>query len=164
MHVPNTHPIAKPPTTAETYRAGREWRRAFATQEAAAQKPPNITTGRGPYRSTSQPSTGDNHVFTKIMMVNATWIAARLQWFSSCIGLTNSVHPYCRLASRTVERTAKASCAHRARQFHWVFCGVIKPSRCYFAGGGACKIFQGGIHSAFFVRNARHRKPHLDSA
>src|SRR5215831_7403987 len=38
---------------------------------------------------------------------------ARSQWFSFCIGLTNSVQPYCMLESMTVHATIKASCAHR---------------------------------------------------
>src|SRR3954466_2617394 len=38
---------------------------------------------------------------------------ARSQWFSFCIGLTNSVQPYCMFESMTVHATIKASCAQR---------------------------------------------------
>src|SRR5260370_41008913 len=60
--------------------------------------PPIKTTMLGPKRSTNQPSIGTSHVSVNTKMLNATWIAARPQWYLASIGLTNSVHPYCRLA------------------------------------------------------------------
>ena len=48
---------------------------------------------------------------TKI--VNATWMAARVQPYFSEIGLTNSVHPYCRLAIIAMQTMPIASCPHR---------------------------------------------------
>src|SRR5580765_4366990 len=38
---------------------------------------------------------------------------ARSQWFSFCIGLTNSVQPYCMFESMTVQATISANCAQR---------------------------------------------------
>src|SRR5215468_867855 len=46
-------------------------------------------------------------------MVNATWIAARPQWYFWSIGLTNSVQPYCRLAIITMQMMPKISWPQR---------------------------------------------------
>src|SRR5450759_4936010 len=45
-------------------------------------------------------------------MVNATWIEARPQWYFSSIGLTNSVQPYCRLATLAMQMMPMMSCVH----------------------------------------------------
>src|SRR5262249_40952282 len=46
-------------------------------------------------------------------MVNATWIAARPQWYFWSIGLTNSVQPYCRFAIITMQMMPKTSWPQR---------------------------------------------------
>src|SRR5436190_14390693 len=43
----------------------------------------------------------------------ATWIAARPQWYLASIGLTNNVHPYCRLATIAMQTMPKNNCSHR---------------------------------------------------
>ena len=49
------------------------------THPAAHRKPPTTTTIRGPYLSTNQPSIGTSQVSVTTKMVNATWIADRVQ-------------------------------------------------------------------------------------
>src|SRR5262249_23949877 len=46
-------------------------------------------------------------------MVNATWMAARPQWYFWSIGVTNSVQPYCRLAIITMQMMPKMSWPQR---------------------------------------------------
>jgi hypothetical protein len=46
-------------------------------------------------------------------MVNATWMAARPQWYFWSIGLTNSVQPYCRLAIITMQMMPKINWPQR---------------------------------------------------
>src|SRR5262249_23437837 len=46
-------------------------------------------------------------------MVNATWMAARPQWYFWSIGLTNKVQPYCRLAIITMQMMPKMSWPQR---------------------------------------------------
>ena len=46
-------------------------------------------------------------------MVNATWMAARPQWYFWSIGLTNSVQPYCKLAIITMQMMPKISWPQR---------------------------------------------------
>src|SRR6185312_5189938 len=46
-------------------------------------------------------------------MLNATWISAMLQPCAFCIGLTNSVHEYCRLAISTMQSTPSHNCSQR---------------------------------------------------
>jgi hypothetical protein len=42
-------------------------------------------------------------------MVNATWMALRPQWYLASMGLTNSVHPYCRFATQAMQMTPMMS-------------------------------------------------------
>src|SRR5215510_5910041 len=56
---------------------------------------------------------GTNQVSVRTKMVNATWIAARPQWYFWSIGLTNSVQPYCRLAIITMQMMPKISWPQR---------------------------------------------------
>jgi hypothetical protein len=90
-----------------------EWACAFIIQDAPAHKPPTITMNRGPYRSAIKPSTGASHVFTKIRMVNASWMLAVCQCVSLRMGLTNTVQPYCMLDNVTVDSTITTSCPQR---------------------------------------------------
>jgi hypothetical protein len=53
-------------------------------------------------RSTRYPSKGTSQVSVSTNSVNATWIAALVQWNLAAIGFTNSVHPYWRLAIITM--------------------------------------------------------------
>jgi hypothetical protein len=46
-------------------------------------------------------------------MLKAIWISAMPQPCAWCIGLTNSVHAYCRLAISTMHNTPSQSCNHR---------------------------------------------------
>src|SRR5580698_10581614 len=75
--------------------------------------PPNITTTRGPYRSTNHASTGTSQVSVTTNSVKASWMAARPQWNFASIGSTNSVQPYCRLAIIAMQTMPIASCNHR---------------------------------------------------
>src|SRR5262245_66459640 len=56
---------------------------------------------------------GTNQVSVRTKMVNATWIAARPQWYFWSIGVTNSVQPYCRLAIITMQMMPKISWPQR---------------------------------------------------
>src|SRR5215203_2078924 len=56
---------------------------------------------------------GTSHVSVSTKIVKATWIAALVQWCLSAIGLTNSVHPYCRLAIIAMQMMPITSCPQR---------------------------------------------------
>src|SRR5205085_957634 len=97
-------------------------------------------TGRGPNRSTRYPSTGTSHVSVSTKMVNATWIAARPQWYLASIGLTNSVHPYCRFAIIVMQTMPKISCHQRPARTPFASVAMFTPPLCRFApaGRGLC--------------------------
>src|SRR5450432_2227503 len=76
--------------------------------------PPARTTGRGPKRSTRYPSIGTSQVSVMTKIENATWIAARPHWNLASIGLTKSVHPYCRLATIAMQTMPKKSWIQRS--------------------------------------------------
>ena len=61
--------------------------------------PPTTVTMQGPNLSTHQPSIGTSHVSVTMKMEKATWMPVRPQWCLASMGLTNSVQPYCRLAT-----------------------------------------------------------------
>src|SRR5438874_6061868 len=86
---------------------------AFITQAAPTRIPPHRIIGRGPKRSTSQPSIGTSHVSVMTKMLNATWIAARPQWYLLSMGFTNSVQPYCRFATIAMHTMPRDSCSQR---------------------------------------------------
>src|SRR6202035_686956 len=94
----------------------------------ATKIPPNATISFGPRcgprLSTIQPSIGVSQVSSAMKMVNAIWIAARESKrhprksnpqvaCASRIGLTNSVHPYCRLAIITMQTMTDTNWAQR---------------------------------------------------
>src|ERR1700733_3644468 len=83
------------------------------TQAMVIITPPNITTTLGPYLSTNHASTGTSQVSVTTNSVNASWIAARPQWYFASIGSTNSVQPYCRLAIIAMQTIPIASCSQR---------------------------------------------------
>src|SRR5215813_3945520 len=68
---------------------------------------------------------GTNQVSVRTKMVNATWIAARPQWYCWSIGLTNSVQPYCRLAIITMQMMPKISCPQRVPSDAWTRVSVV---------------------------------------
>src|SRR5579864_898437 len=68
---------------------------------------------RAPRRSTIQPSIGVSQVSSAMKMEKANWISFRLQPWALCIGLTNSVQPYWRLAIRTMQATPSHNCDQR---------------------------------------------------
>ena len=82
-------------------------------QAMPTRTPPTSTTIFGPNRSTNQPSIGTSQVSVSTKMLNATWIAARPQWYFASIGRTNRVQPYCRLAIITMQMTPNANCNQR---------------------------------------------------
>src|SRR5579862_8377039 len=86
-------------------------------QPRATRIPPHATTTLGPVRtprvSTIQPSIGVSQVSNAMKMLNANWIDASDQPCALLIGLTNSVHPYCRLAINTMHRMQRISCVQR---------------------------------------------------
>ena len=69
---------------------------------------------RGPNASTSHPSTGVSQVSVAMKMENATWMAAMPQPWAWCIGLTNRVQAYCRLAIRIMQTRPSQSCDQRS--------------------------------------------------
>src|SRR5262245_41561078 len=60
--------------------------------------PAALMNPRGPKRSISQPSRGCTQVWKRMKSVKAVWMSESFQPVFFCIGLTNSVHEYCRLA------------------------------------------------------------------
>src|SRR5205823_4147324 len=80
---------------------------------------------------------------------------ARSQWFSFCMGLTNSVQPYCMFESITVQATIRASWAQR-------LIGV--SARDGFMGRNPRllgKIQHGRSHAACPVWHVHKRQSHL---
>src|SRR5581483_5546150 len=84
--VPYTAPAPIPPITAEKYSMPSELAYELRIHEIPARMPPTSTTGRGPNRSISQPSTGTSQVSHSTKTENATWIAAFVQPNFSDIG------------------------------------------------------------------------------
>src|SRR5882672_12490058 len=97
-HVPYTAPAPTPETAAARYNSGSVLANEFIVQASATTIPPNITTMRGPNRSTNHPSTGTSHVSVATKIVKAIWMSVRPQWNLALIGSTKYVQPYCRLA------------------------------------------------------------------
>src|SRR5262249_51838373 len=83
-------------------------------------RPPTNTTGRGPNRSTRYPSNGTSQVSKRTKIVNATWISVLDHPNFSLIGLTNSVHPYCRLAIITMQMIPMNTCIQRYAGGRWM--------------------------------------------
>src|SRR5438067_10690110 len=92
---------------------GREDAMELSAQAMPTSTPPPRTMERGPKRSTSQPSIGTSHVSVMTKMLNATWIAARPQWYLLSMGFTNSVQPYCRFATIAMHTMPRDSCSQR---------------------------------------------------
>ena len=67
-----------------------------------------------PRASTIQPSIGVSQVSVAMKMEKATWMPAMLQPLAWCIGLTNRVQPYCRLAIRIMQTRPSQSCDQRS--------------------------------------------------
>src|ERR1051325_2908889 len=102
-----------PPMAAATYSTISESAIELMAQAMAQSRPPTSTTMRGPNLSTNQPSTGTSHVSVTTKIVNATWMPARLQPYFWAIGSTNSVQPYCRLATIAMQMTPMTNCSQR---------------------------------------------------
>src|ERR1700688_112785 len=87
------------------------------TQPMATMMPPKETTSFGPRcgpsTSTIQPSMGVSHVSSAMKTAKATWIEAIDQPCALLIGLTNNVHPYCRLAIITMQMMQNVSWTQR---------------------------------------------------
>src|ERR1700736_4306302 len=98
-----------PPKAAATYSIGSELAKEFKTQASAIRIEAPSTTTRGAKRSTRYPSTGTSQVSIRTKIVNATWIADRPQWYFASIGATNSVQPYCILATAAIQATPSAN-------------------------------------------------------
>src|SRR5208282_3623069 len=79
--------------------------------------PPNATIilgpCRGPRMSTIQPWIGVSQVSRAMKTAKANWIDAMDQPWALLIGLTNSVHPYCRLAIITMHMMTKINWLQR---------------------------------------------------
>src|SRR5215813_11147863 len=101
------------PIAAATYSIVSESATEFMTQAIATSTPLRPTMTLGPNLSIKYPSNGTSHVSVRTKIVNATWMAARPQWYFSSIGLTNRVQPYCRLAIITMQMMPKISCPQR---------------------------------------------------
>src|ERR1700688_1524650 len=87
------------------------------TQPMATMMPPKETTSFGPRcgpsTSTIQPSMGVSHVSSAMKTAKATWIEGIDQPCALLIGLTNNVHPYCRLAIITMQMMQNVSWTQR---------------------------------------------------
>src|SRR5919197_5331799 len=70
-HVPYTAPAPTPDIAAARYSIGSELANELSAHAIATTPPPNMTTMRGPKRSTNQPSTGTSHVSVATKIVNA---------------------------------------------------------------------------------------------
>src|SRR3569832_2689488 len=101
--VPYTQPAPMPPITAARFSIDSDAAYESSIQARPPQLAPPATTGRGPNLSTSQPSIGTSQVSVTMKIENASWIAAVPHWCLAFIGLTNSVQPYCRLATRPMQ-------------------------------------------------------------
>src|SRR5262245_57253969 len=112
-HVPYTAPAPTPAIAATTYSIVSECPNGFSVHDRATTTPPNITTIRGPNRSTNHPSMGTSHVSVATKIVNATWMLVRPQWNLASIGSTKYVHPYCRFAIITMQTTPATSWTQR---------------------------------------------------
>src|SRR5215510_7768325 len=112
-HVPYTAPAPTPEIAAAVYSIGNELANEFNVQAPATTIPPNMTTIRGPNRSTNHPSIGTSHVSVATKIVNATWMLVRPQWNFASIGSTKYVHPYCRFAIITMQTTPATSWIQR---------------------------------------------------
>ena len=110
--VPYTQPVPMPPIAAAKYRTASDSAAELMTHAMATRMPPPMTTQRGPNWSTRYPSTGTSQVSISTKMVKATWMAARPQWNLASIGLTNSVQPYCKLATQAMQMMPMISCTH----------------------------------------------------
>src|SRR5215470_15967854 len=69
---------------------------------------------------------GTSQVSISTKIENATWMAARPQWYLASIGLTKSVQPYCRLAIIVMQMMPKTSC-HQRPGIADLFCCCIWP-------------------------------------
>src|SRR5207237_6204122 len=112
-HVPYTAPAPTPDSVAARYSIGSDAAYEFSVHAHATTMPPNITTMRGPNRSTNHPSTGTSHVSVATKIVNATWMLVRPQWNYASIGSTNYVQPYCRFPIITIQTTPPHSWPQR---------------------------------------------------
>src|ERR1700722_14436142 len=72
---------------------------------------------RGLRRSTIVPAGGVSQVSVAMKMENAHWISASRQPRNRCMGLTNNVQPYCRLAINAMQTTPRQSWTQRPRSF-----------------------------------------------
>src|SRR5262245_16302432 len=104
-HVPYTAPAPTPASISAKYSIPSELANAFRDHAIATTTPPNMTTSRGPNRSTNQPSTGTSHVSVATKIVKATWMLVRPQWYFASMGSTKYVQPYWRFAIITMQMT-----------------------------------------------------------
>src|ERR1700676_222078 len=106
-----------PPITAPRYSIDKLSAIELTIHPAATMMPPNATINSaprcGPRMSTIQPSIGVSQVSRAMKMLNANWIAAMDQPCAWLIGVTNSVHPYCRLAIITMQTMTESNWLQR---------------------------------------------------
>src|SRR3569833_80733 len=101
--VPYTQPAPMPPITAARFSIDSEAAYDSSIQARPTQIAPPATTGRGPNISTSQPSLGTSQVSVAMKIEYACWIAAVPHRCLAFFGLTYSVQPFCRLATRPMQ-------------------------------------------------------------
>src|SRR5256886_13920155 len=89
-------------------------------------RPPTTIIHFGPKRSTRYPSAGTSHVSNRTNMVKVTWIAALVQPYLAPMGPTNSVQPYCRLATITIQMMPTSSCNHAFASADCVGCTELE--------------------------------------
>ncbi len=87
---------------------------SVVTSPRPAHPTPHITPAavmkrRGPSRSIRNPCAGCTHVWNRMNSVNAHWMSDSFQPVACCIGLTKSVHAYCRLAIMIIAITDATS-------------------------------------------------------
>ena len=88
------------------YSIGSDVTNPSPAQPTPQNTPAIVAKSRGPMRSISQPCAGCTHVWNRMKSVNAHWMSDTFHPVACCIGLTKSVHEYCRLAIITIAITA----------------------------------------------------------
>ena len=78
---------------------------ADADQHTAERDRQARARARGPRRSTTAPAAGVSQVSVAMKMLKAHWISATLQPRARCMGSTNRVQAYCRLAINAMQIT-----------------------------------------------------------
>src|SRR5712692_9795701 len=106
-----------PATMYAAYNCVSVWAYPIDAHPTPHNTPAAVMNGRGPSQSMSQPSSGCTHVWNRMNSVKASEISDSFQPVAVCIGTTNSVHEYCRLAIMIIATSDAPSCTQRLFNF-----------------------------------------------